>query len=215
MQVQRRLHATMQANKSGYFKQFLNVDLHRHQPLDIKETVGEKEASGYKSPWNQQAAKYALTNTGMYEAGASLVWLKVLALSEEELLLAGGMPSWANVLEAEEQRFKPSRCINARPDLLGDRLLFPLNPLAVYAELDTFNAGNFDGNLKLLSGHCYVYAWYLAMFRALDAENEQQVAVLWQASLTATFHCRHGLTLPELLLWSVQISESRKQEDAQ
>ncbi len=202
----------MKKNKAGYFSQYADLDLHQHAPLDIKQAVGEKEATGYKSPWNQESANMSLAGTGMYEAGASLMWLRVVALSEDEVLLAGGVPSWASVLEAEEQRFTPSRCPNARQGLQS-RLVFPLSPLAVYGELATFQSGVFPGNLTLLSGHTYIYAWYLAMMRALENENDEEVAILWQAALTATFHCRANVALPALFLWSVQLSDARKQED--
>ena len=52
---------------------------------------------------------------------------------------------------------------------------------------------SFDRSLKLITGHVYVAAWYVAMYNALTQHDWSFVGSLWQAGLTVTLHCRVGL----------------------
>ena len=75
------------------------------------------------------------------------------------------------------------------------------------------DGAHFAGSLSIVSGHVYLYAWYLGMWHALQAGNMVAVASLWQAGLTVTIHLRAGLTATELAVLSIQQSEQRKGQD--
>ena len=67
--------------------------------------------------------------------------------------------------------------------------------------------------LPLLAGQTYLWAWYLAVFRALDEENWQHLALLWQAGLTVTLSVKVGLSDHDAALYSIRLSEIRKSSD--
>ena len=49
--------------------------LHTVQPLDIHSTIDKGRLTSYKEPWRQERCTQALATAGMYEAGASLLWV--------------------------------------------------------------------------------------------------------------------------------------------
>ncbi len=135
------------------------------------------------------------------------MWLCQQPLAGDDLLIAGGQPFWSQVLEAEKQHFSTdSPCRNAGrlPSAAGPvRCIFPISPLSVHMpEQEAFHKETFAGSLRLVTGHVYVYAWFVAMYRALSDETDADVARLWQAALTVTLHARSGLSVAELAIWS-------------
>ena len=90
---------------------------------------------------------------------------------------------------------------------------------SILVHVDTVDAATpengFPGTLNVLCGHVYFYAWYWAMFKAMQANDMPLIESLWQAILTVTIHCRVSLSMSEKMLWSMQQSEKLKAENFQ
>ena len=94
------------------------------------------------------------------------------------------------------------------------RIVFPVHLPAVVSAQDV-DAGiaskaSFKHELKLVSGHVYVVAWYYAMSEALEAADVSAIAALWQCGLTVTYHVRKCATNAALAEFSIEESETRK-----
>ena len=67
-----------------------------------------------------------------------------------------------------------------------------------------------NASLKIVTGHVYVVAWFLAMHDHINKHDWSHVILLWQAALTVTLHCRVGLNSKQLAVLSIQMSETQK-----
>ena len=86
------------------------------------------------------------------------------------------------------------------------RLWFRALVQAHVSTLDALTKPSFPGTLVLVSGHVILYGWYLAAFEALNVENSEHMALLWQAAFTATLQA-HIFEGPEqLALLSMKMS---------
>ena len=68
-----------------------------------------------------------------------------------------------------------------------------------------------NASLKIVTGHVYVVAWFLAMHDHINKHDWSHVILLWQAALTVTLHCRVGLNSKQLAVLSIQMSETQKE----
>merc|ERR1711884_389223 len=66
------------------------------------------------------------------------------------------------------------------------------------------------GNFGVVSGHAYVWAWYLGMHRAMQNKDTALVAALWQMALTTSVHLRHGLSESQRACWSISHAEQAR-----
>jgi len=177
------------------------LPLMRHQPLEIRAAAGEADMVSYKAPWKLQNAKLALGGTGLYEASGSLFWLNPFPSDAQSSKCAGDTPSWKSIHSAADA-FRPDDIKAFEMGSEGPkgqkRILFP-GVMAVHAPtLDGFLADAFPGNMQVVTGHVLIYAWYLAMFDALEGGHTLWVASLFQAALTATIRAYVCASTPEL-----------------
>ena len=54
----------------------------------------------HKAAWEVDVARISLTNTGMYEASANLLWLNPFLKTTAAQQIAGNPPSWSQLTEA-------------------------------------------------------------------------------------------------------------------
>ena len=138
----------------------------------------------YKAPWVKDAAPRTLEQTGMYEASANLLWLNPFMEGDTAQLIAGDVPQWRTVLEAVDKFMTLEAGIEsslASPQGTGiTRLLFPITVPAYCDCADDGDATGVLGKFRVVAGHIYVWAWYLGMYRALQARDIACVAALWQ-----------------------------------
>ena len=199
--VRHHLKEHMKGNPK-YFAGFADMELHAHPPLGIKTPASETELLSFKAPWTQQSARTSLESTEKYEAGGNIFWINPFTSSDEEMICAGGVPSWeavnamADVFRLPEGASTP---FCAGPVAKGKRMMFSV-VLVVHADKMEALAsrGTFPGSLKLVTGHAALWGWYLAACGALDVGNSEHVALLWQAALTASLQA-HILESPEQL----------------
>jgi hypothetical protein len=83
------------------------------------------------------------------------------------------------------------------------RIMFPITLPVHVTEINQAKNQYMLSCLHVLSGHIYIYSWYLAMYEALDAGFLQDVS-LWQCCLTTTLHVCVGMSLTELAVLSIQ-----------
>ena len=91
------------------------------------------------------------------------------------------------------------------------RLIFRSAVTLVVQDVDEATAPHFNSSLKILTEHAQVWAWYYAMFQALQANDKPWILALWQAGLCVTLHVRVGRSLVDQAILSIQLSDSRKQ----
>ena len=206
--VQYRLKDRIAEQETGAFAGFGPVDLHAHRPLDIRAQAADTDLLSYKAPWNNESARAALAGTHMYEAGGSLFWMSPFPQGDERTKIAGDTPSWSTVV-ATAVAFRPDDIKTFEANEVegaarSKRILFP-GVMSVHAPtLDSFLAEAFPGNLDVLTGHAAIYAWYLAMYDALEGGHTLWMASLFQAALTVTVRAHVCASTPELAALSIR-----------
>jgi hypothetical protein len=153
------------------------------------------------------------------------------------MVLAGDPVLWSQVREVADTHFKvPVASVNeiaaspaknkaprspasspakAPAERRGEDVMRTLFPIPLPVHVTEMNQAKNDKRscLHVVSGHVYIYGWYLAMYEALDEGCAQDILSLWQCCLTTTIHVRIGLTVTELSVLSIQQSENRKTMD--
>ena len=194
----------------------------------------DAEGSSYKAPWCQATARMSLNSTGRYEAGGNVMWLNVVPGSDEARVLAGSPASFEEIDELVSQFFVPSlisgEATSTQPQR-GEvrpwkRLIFLASlPVGVKDHAELLAHTHWYMEMPLLSGHCYVIAWYFAMAQALQTwagpattkDNRthalDRVACLLECGLTVTIHAMECKTYKDLGVMSIEISERHKSNE--
>ena len=154
------------------------------------------------------------------------MWLTVCPQDKTQRILAGNSASWQDIDEIEEQ-FSTVTLRSATheggDDRTWERLVFPdVLSVGVKDKAVLYGSEHWQMGLPLVSGHCYVQAWYSAMSKALAAwaspqpqrgdttrateEALARVACLLECALTVTIHARECTTDMELGLFSPAIN---------
>lgn len=199
--------------------------------LPIQNEVGDEQSSSYKAPWSKASARVAMTTTGRYEAGGNAMWLSVCPQDAKQRILAGSTASVEEVGELEAQFFTVT--LRSKPPGGDDvrtweRLIFPdALPVGVRDKAVLYQSEHWQTDLPVVSGHCYLQAWYSAMSKALAAWADPQpqrgdnttvapgdplacVACLLECALTVTIHARECPTDKDFGLFSNEVSERNK-----
>ena len=69
------------------FSAFPDVELHMHQPLEIKAAQSDNDLLSYKAPWTRSQAAMSLASIDMYEAGGNVFWINPFVDGEGEKIL--------------------------------------------------------------------------------------------------------------------------------
>ena len=72
------------------------------------------------------------------------------------------------------------------------RPIFPISVPVILATVEEASAASYRYDMPVVTGHVYVQAWYVAMFKAMQAGNVPLVVALWQMGLTTSVHARYG-----------------------
>jgi hypothetical protein len=163
-------------NRDEFKKYFLDVAPYLHQPLAIQadDKLNADTVTSYKPPWTNTDAKTSLESTGMFEAAGNVLWVCPYPPTDDGgKIIAGEVGGWSDVTEIAETCFSAEAYQTTHATSQGSvaHITFPVL-LAVYAEKVTHVLINaFPSSLALLTGHVYVYAWYWAMFEAINNKN--------------------------------------------
>ena len=187
------------------------MELYQHKPPDLDDAVSGPNVVSYKAPWDSQRATRALASMGMYEAAGNVMWLSPFPEDACAAINAGDKPTWDQVVDIQERHFSPSAV--APPHGSPSQHVFPVAMLAHVPHREIVRGQpHFPGSLTLVTGHVYLYAWFLGVLRAFQSGNVEAVASLWQAALMVTIQLRAGLSTAELAVLSIQHREQRKDQ---
>ena len=179
---------------------------------ETKENTA-RSMSSWKHPWDKEAASKSLSDNGMYEASANIMWVNPFPVDEEAQRIAGDPPQWKSLLQAvekfmtldasENRSLAPTQGTETRVA----RLVFPIS-IAAHCR-DVADGGNIRvlGHFPMVFGQLYVQAFYIGMFQAMEKEDLQLVASLWQMGRTVTMQVRSNLSTAHLAIWSLKESE--------
>ena len=233
--VQRMVEQAVKTNALGLrATDFEGKSPHCFEALPIRDLDGGGESSSYKAPWLRETARMALASTGRYEAGGNVMWLAVVPRGDEARVLAGNPASFEEIDELVSQFFEPSltsgEATSTQPQRgearAWTRMIFPVSlPVGVRDKAELNVHTHWYMEMPLLSGHCYVIAWYFAMGKALatwadaattkDARTHAlaRVACLLECGLTATIHAQECRTFMDLGVLSNKVSEQNKSNE--
>ena len=183
-------------------------------PVATKESTG---LTSFKPPWNVDEAPESLRIAGMYEASANLLSLHPFAVSGTAQTIAGAPPSWKNLSQATAFFFsaegQQDHALATTQGAGVKRLVFPITIPAHCPAPEAGSAAGTLGSFSVISGHIYLWAWYLAMFGALEGKDMLHAASLWQMALTVTVQLRHGLSDAQKAAWSISCAELARSND--
>ena len=168
-------------------------------PLEIQASNDSSALSSYKEVWTPANCKVAIANTGMYEAGGSLMWLDPGFVGEYVSLLHAE-PAWSVVANYQKDFFSQKECTGK------GRLVFPC-VLEAYSVDESRDWSTMPSSLCLLGGQAIVFAWYVAAARAMAASDDALLRELWQAALTCTIHLKRTTSVSQLALSAMELSE--------
>jgi len=176
--------------------------MHLREPLKISAGA----LSSYKESWCPTHCAEALRLTGLYEAGANATWIDPEVAGADE----SDDPAWEWVYEYSERGFEAIAYNNIK----GKRIRFPI-ALESYWENYKPDAESpaFPTSLKLLTAHGHLWAWYVAVWRAMCDDDKQRVLALYECALTVTVTTRTDVR-KESLARDVLLFSERVRDDA-
>ena len=182
-----------------------SVCLTKRAPLHIQpskeDTEDKKKMTSFKEAWVLENVIKSIQQSKMYEAGGNATWLNP-EVWDENFLIPGPEPSWAWVGDCARQNFKAFEGGST-----GERITFPIRLAGVWSrdvgELDT----GYPVGMRPLGAHGFLYGWYLAVFLAMEANDNLRVAMLYQAALTATVMVFADCDKPTVLMHAMHFSE--------
>ena len=186
----------------------------RSPPLDIRSQLSDhKELSSFKAPWRSGTALEAFQTTGLYEAGANVLWLDP-GLTETEGGVPLEEPTWQTLVELShyfrERLAEDDKGGSGGVAPMASRISFPTMFEGHARSAADVKSDHFDGSIRLLGGHALAQAWYVATIQACANENHEWLRQLWQAALTITLKVSIIVEPAALIVESMQFSERIK-----
>ena len=167
--------------------------------------------TSFKHPWDPVVATTSLTQTGMYEASANIVWINPFPVNETAQQIAGDPPQWKSILEAVDKFMTldatENRSLAPTQGIGVARLLFPITVAARCDQAADGGTIRVLGHFDMVFGQLYVFAYYIGLFKAMQAGDLPLVGSLWQMGRTVTLHVRTGLSESQLAIWSIKGAE--------
>lgn len=132
-----------------------------------------------EAPWSTEDCQTSLTVNGIYEASGLALWMQTGAFSVVSIKRESAFNDVAedipfHVLQRfEDSFFSKSVSITSAISRAGkkqknrERILWPCVMMCVVPDCKSASATHFDGTMTVASGHYILWAWYLAMFRAI------------------------------------------------
>jgi len=176
-------------------KVYVKGHLAQVAPLKIKS---ESSLSSYKQPWIPENCHDSCQASGLYEVAGNLFWVDPELV---EVRFPMEDPAWSWVHEAATSHFHTFEYNGKK------RIKFPI----VMPTCTGQRVGRSDfpasGQLLPLSGHAFLYSWYVAMFLALDKGNDTRVMQLFECALTVTISMFGTVEEKVLATESIRMSE--------
>ena len=211
----------MAKSSAALQRQFGGKPMWECAPLQIKEG-GDGILVGHKEPFCKGKCCIALKETGMYEAGMNIDWLRTHPTNLEERRLLGDVPSLADLEYCRGSWFDVSDEDLAPPQVNSERRYSKVFPvvLAAYADREEMLQRDFfPQSIVLLDGHIYVWAWWLHAYNLLSLGWEDgswppaHAAAFRQhidCALSVTVHLRVMASTAALAKWSISRAAERQ-----
>ena len=183
------------------------TEMCEREPLAIDSEEFEGLTS-FKEKWNPASCLKACEDSGMYEAAANATWVDP-EVNSTTTALPSEDPPWSWV----ESRAKPLFAVSVNRN--RERIVFP-TPLKCYRRggLSGLDQVAYPkGGLVLLSGHAFLYCWYLSVYYALgDGADDgnldaKRLKLLYESALTVTIHMFVTEKMELLALEANRVSE--------
>lgn len=183
-----------------------NHHLHAQSPLPILQSATGDELCSFRPPWTRADCKNAVSTTGRYEASANVLWCSLDLLHQEDIPREDG--SFAQVVRCARVHFPNGKGTGDTQKV--DRLFFPLPLEAFVLDVKSLDSDAFEQSMPLSSGHTFVYAWYLSMFKAITTNDSGYLRALWQAGLTCCVRVRVAECSRDVLADTLAFSETAR-----
>jgi hypothetical protein len=170
-------------------------------PLAIAAGAGGDVGVSYKETWSPANCRMSMTTSGMYEAGGSLFWMNAEVVGAFSVPCAE--PSWNIVNEISKSQFVPVTPKGGRK-----RIIFPV-AFSANSMVPLPEAG-YPVSLQPLGGHAFIYGWYVRVFRAFEACDDEMVRLLVEAALTITLCVWSCMPDWARAVQSIKLSESMR-----
>lgn len=132
-----------------------------------------------QAPWDVETCKTSITVNGLYEAAGLALWLRTgvfrIANTPEWETASGDvsvetLKKFAISFFSKDSAMKASVQRGQKKSRTGrDRIVWPIEMIVVSESgTDLEKDGGFDSSLSLVGCHFVLWAWYYAMFQALQ-----------------------------------------------
>jgi hypothetical protein len=197
------MHAVVAYNKyhvrrvvkqdSRWFKGWEDKPVHEYQPLNIRKPDSKDDLLSYVSPWKKAEAVLSFQGSGTYKAGGNVFWLDPFVDESRKGMrsIAGDRPLLSACLDAADTDYALGST-NQQGVIKGEvsaaceaRIKIPHTFTTFQWHLREYEADSFDFSLPLICGHVALWAFHIALMKALQSGDVATVAVLVQAALCA------------------------------
>ena len=153
----------------------------------------------WQAPWDLETCKTSIKVNGIYEASGLALWLRTGAFrvaNTPDSETAPGDVSVETLSKFAESFFSKDAAMKAsiqrgsKKSRTGrERLVWPIEMIVVTgSSSDLEKDGGFDSSLNLVGCHFVLWAWYYAMFDALQ-KAAPRLQTWIRACLTKVFNC--------------------------
>ena len=180
-------------NNSTYFKNWGDRPVYERAPLAIRRRESPQDLLSTAAPWQRTEAMTAIESVGCYEAFGNVFWVKpfVDGMNPNLVAVAGDPPWFTAVSEASRQNFNPYNRVSpeglrhGKATVSDARIRFPHKLTVFQYDKTRYDADHFEFSLPLVVGHVSLWAFHLALTKAIIRGDVDAVAVLIQAALCA------------------------------
>ena len=170
--------------------------MHKTPPFAINADAKLSDSTGYKASvflehaslsqtlhfsqavWDKDACEASMTTNGIYEGAGLVLWLATGALGSLDSLSGCEDVCWCSLVKFEESLFSKKVAFRTtvtrdkkKQKTARDRIVWPCEMIVVADSVKAVLCDHFDGALRLSGQTFIVWAWYLAVFKALVSQD--------------------------------------------
>ena len=195
------------------------VVLEDEAPLEIASAVGTGMSS-YKEHWIPAHCLKSLQDSGIYEASGNILWVDP-EVQGDSFSLPGEDPSWQWLGEYSDQGFRVFVPSGSTASTRKARIRFPIvlqtahganTGRASSVGVSVLKEDSYPKHLRPVGCHAHIWAWYVAVFQALEQDQLDRVVMLYECGLTVTIAMTVNRGESELALDSIRMSEQVRAE---
>eukprot|EP00438_Fugacium_kawagutii_P000049 Skav202750 [mRNA] locus=scaffold3516:24380:31633:+ [translate_table: standard] len=173
----------------------------------LQADLDEQKAELAQAPWDPEACATSIKVNGLYEASGLALWVRSGVYSngagkdsDPGDVSFGALQKFLDSFFSKEVAMKGHICRGTKKQKqVKMRLLWPITMVCgCEAPVDVEGKSNFDSSLNTAGSHFVLWAWYLALSRALQknaawivfACDKEWLDLLWEAGCCVTIQMR-------------------------